>query len=70
MGWPGESTRLPLVPFLCETIVLIYGPSCILLICSRAAMGRLQAASRRLQAELENEKDLQSKITAMLEDSE
>ncbi|ERE83315.1 hypothetical protein H671_2g6798 [Cricetulus griseus] len=35
-----------------------------------AAMGRLQAASRRLQAELENEKDLQSKITAMLEDSE
>ncbi|KAK7817253.1 hypothetical protein U0070_004390 [Myodes glareolus] len=35
-----------------------------------AAMGRLQAASRRLHAELENEKDLQSKITAMLKDSE
>lgn len=33
-------------------------------------MGRLQAASRRLQAELENEKDLQSKIMAMLKDSE
>ena len=37
---------------------------------SRAAIGRLQAASRRLQTELENEKDLQSKITAMLKDSE
>nr|XP_042128220.1 cilia- and flagella-associated protein 74 isoform X7 [Peromyscus maniculatus bairdii] len=35
-----------------------------------AAMGRLQAASRRLHTELENEKDLQSKITAMLKDSE
>nr|XP_034358757.1 cilia- and flagella-associated protein 74 [Arvicanthis niloticus] len=35
-----------------------------------AAIGRLQAASRRLQTELENEKDLQSKITAMLKDSE
>ncbi|XP_031235605.1 cilia- and flagella-associated protein 74 isoform X4 [Mastomys coucha] len=35
-----------------------------------AAVGRLQAASRRLQTELENEKDLQSKITAMLKDSE
>ncbi|XP_040590866.1 cilia- and flagella-associated protein 74 isoform X4 [Mesocricetus auratus] len=35
-----------------------------------AAMGRLQAASRRLQTELEHEKDLQSKITAMLKDSE
>ncbi|CAO2590254.1 Cilia- and flagella-associated protein 74, partial [Lemmus lemmus] len=35
-----------------------------------AAMGRLQAASRRLHAELEAEKDLQSKITAMLKDSE
>ncbi|XP_052571469.1 cilia- and flagella-associated protein 74 isoform X5 [Peromyscus californicus insignis] len=37
---------------------------------TRAAMGRLQAASRRLHTELENEKDLQSKITAMLKDSE
>nr|XP_038967308.1 cilia- and flagella-associated protein 74 isoform X6 [Rattus norvegicus] len=35
-----------------------------------AAIGRLQAASRRLQTELENEKDLQSKITAMLKESE
>ncbi|XP_036034939.1 cilia- and flagella-associated protein 74 isoform X15 [Onychomys torridus] len=35
-----------------------------------AALGRLQAASRRLHTELENEKDLQSKITAMLKDSE
>ncbi|KAL1777360.1 cilia-and flagella-associated protein 74 isoform X1 [Sigmodon hispidus] len=35
-----------------------------------AAMGRLQAASRRLHTELENEKDLQSKITAMLKDTE
>ncbi|CAH7448717.1 Cfap74 [Phodopus roborovskii] len=35
-----------------------------------AARGRLQAASRRLQIELENEKELQSKITAMLKDSE
>ncbi|XP_049986089.1 cilia- and flagella-associated protein 74 isoform X3 [Alexandromys fortis] len=35
-----------------------------------AAMSRLQAASRRLHTELENEKDLQSKITAMLKDSE
>nr|XP_021511218.1 cilia- and flagella-associated protein 74 isoform X1 [Meriones unguiculatus] len=35
-----------------------------------AALGRLQAASRRLNTELENEKDLQSKITAMLKDSE
>ncbi|GAB1289330.1 Cilia- and flagella-associated protein 74 [Apodemus speciosus] len=35
-----------------------------------AAIGRLQAASRRLQTELENEKDLQSKITAMLKDSD
>lgn len=45
-------------------------PSSVLLLFSRAAIGRLQAASRRLQTELENEKDLQSKITAMLKESE
>ncbi|XP_051027663.1 cilia- and flagella-associated protein 74 [Acomys russatus] len=35
-----------------------------------AAVGRLQAASRCRQKELESEKDLQSKITALLKDSE
>ncbi|XP_008587086.1 PREDICTED: uncharacterized protein KIAA1751-like, partial [Galeopterus variegatus] len=35
-----------------------------------AAVGRLQATSRRLIMELGNEKDLQSKVTAMLKESE
>uniref|UniRef100_A0A2K6G719 Cilia and flagella associated protein 74 n=1 Tax=Propithecus coquereli TaxID=379532 RepID=A0A2K6G719_PROCO len=35
-----------------------------------AAVGRLQAASRRLCTELENERDLQAKSTAMLAESE
>lgn len=56
--------------FISKATVLTCGPSSILLLFSRAAIGRLQAASRCLQAELENEKDLQSKITAMLKDSE
>ncbi|XP_039104352.1 cilia- and flagella-associated protein 74 isoform X2 [Hyaena hyaena] len=35
-----------------------------------AAVGRLQAVSRRLCTELDNERDLQSKLTAMLQESE
>ncbi|XP_073937675.1 cilia- and flagella-associated protein 74 [Castor canadensis] len=35
-----------------------------------ATVGRLQAASRRLHIELENERDLQSKITTTLKESE
>ncbi|XP_047406307.1 cilia- and flagella-associated protein 74 isoform X5 [Sciurus carolinensis] len=35
-----------------------------------AAVGRLQASSRRLHTELENERDLQSRITAMLKENE
>ncbi|KAM5320183.1 cilia- and flagella-associated protein 74 isoform 2-T2 [Glossophaga mutica] len=35
-----------------------------------AAVGRLQAASRRLATELQNERDLQSKIRAVLRESE
>uniref|UniRef100_A0A673U735 Cilia and flagella associated protein 74 n=1 Tax=Suricata suricatta TaxID=37032 RepID=A0A673U735_SURSU len=35
-----------------------------------AAVGRLQAVSRRLCTELDNEKDVQSKLTALLQESE
>lgn len=37
---------------------------------SSAAVGRLQAVSRRLCMELDNERDLQSKIKALLQKSE
>lgn len=37
---------------------------------SSAAVGRLQAVSRRLCTQLENERDLQSKILATLKESE